>query len=104
MANIQMNQSQSISMQQGGMNGGMGSGHQGGPMSGAGMHPASMSSLMQHQNPNDNQNTFPSLQNTSFSGQVADFNLDFLDNPAAHEATAQELLRSLDNTFLSDIL
>lgn len=115
-----MSQSQSMSMQQAGM-GGMG-GHQGspmqnGPMQGQGpMHtqnnPMQQNSMMsngpmQNQNGN-NQHAFPSLHNTSsFVGQTTDFNLDFLDNMPSTDAsnlTAQELLNSLDNSFLNDIL
>lgn len=117
MPNLHMSQSQSISIQQGGMGGnGMGS-HQSNPMQGQSpMHSQNnmhqMNSLMSHggqqmQNqPSNNQhNTFPSLHNpSSFSGQVADFNLDFLDNMSSNETTAQELLSSLDNSFLNDIL
>lgn len=117
MPNIHMSQSQSMSMQQSGM-GGMG--HQGspmqnGPMQGQPMHaqnnPMQQNSMMsngpmQSQNGNS-QHSFPSLHNTSsFAGQTADFNLDFLDNMPSTDAsnlTAQELLNSLDNSFL-DIL
>ncbi|XP_026326562.1 neurogenic protein mastermind-like isoform X2 [Hyposmocoma kahamanoa] len=127
MPNIHMSQSQSMSMQQGGM-GNMG-GHQSGPMQNGpmqsqngpmqgqgGMHPQnnpmqnsmmSQNGPMQSQNGND-ANSFPSLHNTSsFTGQTADFNLDFLDNMPSTDAsnlTAQELLNSLDNSFLNDIL
>lgn len=124
MPNLHMSQSQSISIQQGGMGGnGMGN-HQGNPMQGQNpmqaqsspMHSQNsmhqMNSLMSHggqqmqSQPSNNQhNTFPSLHNpSSFSGQVADFNLDFLDNMSSNETTAQELLSSLDNSFLNDIL
>ncbi|XP_021184539.2 neurogenic protein mastermind [Helicoverpa armigera] len=119
MPNIHMSQSQSMSMQQGGM----GMGHQGspmqnGPMQGQGpMHPQSnmqqnsmmsQNGPMQSQNGNVSQHSFPSLHNTSsFTGQTTDFNLDFLDNMPSTDAsnlTAQELLNSLDNSFLNDIL
>uniref|UniRef100_A0A2A4K4C9 Neurogenic mastermind-like N-terminal domain-containing protein n=1 Tax=Heliothis virescens TaxID=7102 RepID=A0A2A4K4C9_HELVI len=119
MPNIHMSQSQSMSMQQGGM----GMGHQGspmqnGPMQGQGpMHPQSnmqqnsmmsQNGPMQSQNGNVAQHSFPSLHNTSsFAGQTTDFNLDFLDNMPSTDAsnlTAQELLNSLDNSFLNDIL
>lgn len=122
-----MSQSQSMSMQQGGMSN-MG-GHQSGPMQNgpmqghngpmqgqSGMHPQSnpmqnsmmaQNGPMQSQNGNDS-NAFSSLHNTSsFTGQTADFNLDFLDNMPSTDAsnlTAQELLNSLDNSFLNDIL
>lgn len=115
-----MSQSQSMSMQQSGM-GNMG-GHQSGPMQNGpmqsqngpmqgqgGMHPQNnpMQNSMISQNGNDS-NSFPSLHNTSsFTGQTADFNLDFLDNMPSTDAsnlTAQELLNSLDNSFLNDIL
>ncbi|XP_035432048.2 neurogenic protein mastermind [Spodoptera frugiperda] len=121
MPNIHMSQSQSMSMQQSGM--GMG-GHQGspmqnGPMQGQGpMHaqtnPMQQNSMMSQNNPMQSQNgnvaqhSFPSLHNTSsFTGQTTDFNLDFLDNMPSTDAsnlTAQELLNSLDNSFLNDIL
>lgn len=119
MPNIHMSQSQSMSMQQSGM----GMGHQGspmqnGPMQGQGpMHsqgnPMQQNSMMsqnamQNQNGNVSQHSFPSLHNTSsFTGQTTDFNLDFLDNMPSTDAsnlTAQELLNSLDNSFLNDIL
>lgn len=126
MPNIHMSQSQSMSMQQGGMGnmGHQGSPMQNGPMQGqtgpmqgqGGMHPQSnpmqnammpQNGPMQGQNANDS-NSFPSLHNTSsFTGQTADFNLDFLDNMPSTDAsnlTAQELLNSLDNSFLNDIL
>ncbi|KAM3968198.1 uncharacterized protein ACR2FA_006564 [Aphomia sociella] len=120
MPNINMSQSQSMSMQQGGL-GGMGNTHQGspmqnGPMQGQPMH--AQSSPMQQQNTMMSQNgpmqaqngqhSFPSLHNTSsFTGQTAEFNLDFLDNMPSTDAsnlTAQELLNSLDNSFLNGIL
>lgn len=117
MPNIHMSQSQSMSMQ-GGM-GGMGGSHASPmqtPMQGQGgpMHPqnASMQSMMsqngpmQSQNSTGSQHSFPSLHSSSF-GHTADFNLDFLDNLPSTEAsnlTAQELLNSLDNSFLNDIL
>lgn len=133
MPNIHMSQSQSMSMQQGmgNMGGHQGSPMQNGPMQGqngpmqgqngpmqgqGGMHPQSnpmqnammpQNGPMQSQNGNDS-NSFPSLHNTSsFTGQTADFNLDFLDNMPSTDAsnlTAQELLNSLDNSFLNDIL
>lgn len=115
MPNIHMSQSQSMSMQQSGM-GGMG--HQGnpmqnGPMQGQPMHAQSnpMQNSMMSNGPMQPQNTnnhFSSLHNTSsFAGQTTDFNLDFLDNMPSTDAsnlTAQELLNSLDNSFLNDIL
>lgn len=130
MSNIHMSQSQSMSMQHG--MGGMGATHQGSPMQaqngpmqgqnshmqsqGGPMHPSSQlqSSLMtqggmqgQGQAQGNSQHGgFPSLH-SSFSGAPADFNLDFLDNMPSSDAsnlTAQELLNSLDNTFLNDIL
>lgn len=104
-----MSQSQNMSMQQGGL-GGMG-GHQGNPMHAqTGPMPTSM---MAQNGPvqtqaNGPQHSFPSLHNTSsFAGQTADFNLDFLDNMPSTDAsniTAQELLNSIDNSFLNDIL
>ncbi|XP_004927919.1 neurogenic protein mastermind-like [Bombyx mandarina] len=107
--NIHMSQSQNMSMQQGGL-GGMG-GHQGNPMHAqTGPMPTSM---MAQNGPvqtqaNGPQHSFPSLHNTSsFAGQTADFNLDFLDNMPSTDAsniTAQELLNSIDNSFLNDIL
>ncbi|XP_037301347.1 histone-lysine N-methyltransferase 2D-like isoform X1 [Manduca sexta] len=120
--NIHMSQSQSMSMQPGGM-GGMAS-HQGSPMQNTSMQGqtgpihAQNSSMqnsmmsqngpMQTQNSNGSQHSFPSLHNpSSFAGQTADFNLDFLDNMPSTDAsnlTAQELLNSLDNSFLNDIL
>lgn len=81
MPNIHMSQSQSMSMQQG--------------MS-LGLPPA--------------QHVQPSLmQNGNFlhSFGAPDFNLDFLDNMPSTDTgslTAQELLNSLDNSFLNDIL
>lgn len=113
MPNIHMSQSQSMSMQ-GGLGGmaGMGSmgGHQGSPMGGHQGSPMGAGAL--HQPTLLNQNgtqSFPSLHNaSSFSGQAADFNLDFLDNIPSTDAgdlTARELLDSLDdNSFLNDIL
>lgn len=84
MPSIHMSQSQSMSMA-GGMGGGMQGGGGGGP-----------------------QHAFPSLHSAApFAGQAADFNLDFLDNMPSSDAssiTAQELLNSLDNSFLNDIL
>lgn len=107
MPNIHMSQSQSMSMQ-GGM-GGMGGSH-GTPMQGQGgpMHSQnpSMQSMMSQNGGMQPQNSFPSLHSSSF-GHTADFNLDFLDNLPSTEAsnlTAQELLNSLDNSFLNDIL
>lgn len=107
MPNLHMSQSQSMSMQ-----GGMGMGHpgpmQGGPMPAPGgpMHQSpSMQAMMPQNGALQSQNTFPSLQ-ASF-GPNSDFNLDFLDNLPSTEAsnlTAQELLNSLDNSFLNDIL
>ncbi|XP_050676970.1 neurogenic protein mastermind-like isoform X2 [Leptidea sinapis] len=111
MPNIHMNQSQSMSMQQAGM-GSMGNAHQGNPMQPGSMHAQNnpMQSSMMSQGgqvqPQNNGHTFPSLHST-FSGQTADFNLDFLDNMPSSDAsnlTAQELLNSLDNSFLNDIL
>lgn len=118
MPNIHMSQSQSMSMQQTGM-GGMS--HQGSPMQSGPMQAqngpmhqnSSMQTSMMAQNGMQAQNNtsahvFPSLHNTSsFTGQTADFNLDFLDNMPSTDAsnlTAQELLNSLDNVFLNDIL
>lgn len=121
MPNIHMSQSQSMSMQQAGM-GGMTGSHQGspmqnGPMQAQGpMHAQSnpmQNSMMSQNGPMQTQNgtpqhSFPSLHNTSsFPGQAADFNFDFLDNMPSTDAsnlTAQELLNSLDNSFLNDIL
>lgn len=114
-----MSQSQSMSMQQGGM-GNVG-GHQSGPMQNGpmqgqgGMHPQSnamQNSLMSQNGPMQSQNggesAFSSLHATSsFAGQATDFSLDFLDNMPSTDAsnlTAQELLNSLDNSFLNDIL
>lgn len=108
MPNIHMSQSQSMSMQ-----GGMGA-HQGSPMQtqGGPMHAqnASMQSMLSQnggmQSQNSGPHSFPSLHSSSF-GHTADFNLDFLDNLPSTEAsnlTAQELLNSLDHSFLNDIL
>ncbi|GBP69724.1 hypothetical protein EVAR_79959_1 [Eumeta japonica] len=117
--NIHMSQSQSVSMQQAGMGG-----HQSSPMSNPNtmpsqnnmhqtspMQPQTNSLLvpngsMQTQNINNTQHPSFSLHNTSsFPAQTADFNLDFLDNmPSTDMNTAQELLNSLDNSFLNDIL
>lgn len=51
---------------------------------------------------------FPALHSAPpFAGAPPDFNLDFLDNMPSTDAssiTAQELLNSLDNSFLNDIL
>lgn len=107
-----------MSMQQGGM-GGMG-GHPNGPMGGQNSHmqqqPNPMQSQQQNsmlngqmnQPSNNSHSPFSSLHNSSsFTGQPADFNLDFLDNIPSTDAsnlTAQELLNSLDNSFLNDIL
>lgn len=118
MPNIHMSQSQSMSMQQGGL--GMGGGHQGSPMQAqqGPMHAQNgpmqqQNSIMSQNGPMQNNNggaqhPFPSLHNTSsFTGQTAEFNLDFLDNIPSTDAsnlTAQELLNSLDNSFLNDIL
>ncbi|XP_041973534.1 neurogenic protein mastermind-like isoform X2 [Aricia agestis] len=105
MSNIHMNQSQTMSMQ--GM--GMSNSHnmQNG-MQSQSMHAGSMQPSMISSAPMQSQNSFPSLQSSSFSGQTADFNLDFLDNMPSSDAsnvTAQELLNSLDNSFLlNDIL
>lgn len=97
MSSIHMSQSQSMSMQ-GGM--GMGGMHAQGP--GSGMQQQSCAGAGGRGDP-----TFPSLHSSSFSGQPADFNLDFLDNMPSSDAsnlTAQELLNSLENSFLNDIL
>ncbi|CAK1551706.1 unnamed protein product [Leptosia nina] len=118
MPNIHMNQSQSMSMQQPGM-GSMGGSHQGNPMQNGPMQPMhaqsnpmqqnsmmSQNGQLQSQNGNAN-HSFPSLHTSSFTGQTADFNLDFLDNMPSSDTsnlTAQELLNSLDNSFLNDIL
>ncbi|XP_072941470.1 uncharacterized protein [Epargyreus clarus] len=116
MPNIHMSQSQSMSMQQ--SMGGMGGGHQGGGMQGGGMAGGGMQggnlpaqgALHSQSLPPQSAllHTFPSLNNTSsFTGQTADFNLDFLDNMPSTDVsnlTAQELLNSLDNSFLNDIL
>lgn len=121
-----MSQSQSMSMQQAGM-GGMGGAHQSGPMQSNPMqgqtgpmhaqtNPMQQQNSMMAQNgpmqtQNSNnvaQHTFPTLHTTSsFTGSAADFNFDFLDNMPSTDAsnlTAQELLNSLDNSFLNDIL
>ncbi|OWR53365.1 hypothetical protein KGM_211951 [Danaus plexippus plexippus] len=102
MPNIHMSQSQSMSMAgmsmphnahagHGGTHAGHGTGHTG--------HAAHAQAAPMH---------FPGLQaGGSFAGQAADFNLDFLDSMPSTDAsslTAQELLNSLDNSFLSDIL
>ncbi|CAG9791895.1 unnamed protein product [Diatraea saccharalis] len=92
MANIHMSQSQSMSMQGGGM--GQSGLHTGMPGGGGAMMPG-------------NQSPFTIHNASSFGGQAADFNLDFLDNMPSTDAsnlTAQELLNSLDNSFLNDIL
>ncbi|XP_047522413.1 neurogenic protein mastermind-like isoform X1 [Pieris napi] len=99
MPNIHMNQSQSMSMQ-----GGMGMGNHQNMQNGMQMHSQNMNSMVSQNG--INQNSFPSLQ-SAFSGQTADFNLDFLDNMPSSDTsnlTAQELLNSLDNSFLNDIL
>ncbi|CAG4940475.1 unnamed protein product [Colias eurytheme] len=124
MTNIHMNQSQSMSMQ--GM-GNMGNAHQGNPMQNGPMqngpmqgqptsmhaqnNPMQQNSMMsqngQMQSQNSAGHSFPSLHTSSFTGQTADFNLDFLDNMPSSDTsnlTAQELLSSLDNSFLNDIL
>ncbi|XP_013185727.2 neurogenic protein mastermind [Amyelois transitella] len=99
MPNIHMSQSQSMSMQQGGMS-----------SMGGGMHSqgSAMPQSMMPQNGMQSNHSFPSLHNSSsFTGQTAEFNLDFLDNMPSTDAsnlTAQELLNSLDNSFLNDIL
>lgn len=114
MPNIHMSQNQSMSMQ-GGMGGMGGMGAHGGHgahsahaahaphaphASHGGMHASAPQPPAMLQ-------SFPSLHSSSFSGQPADFNLDFLDNMPSTDAsnlTAQELLNSLDNAFLNDIL
>ncbi|KPJ16850.1 hypothetical protein RR48_13706 [Papilio machaon] len=123
MPNIHMSQSQSMSMQQAGM-GGMGS-HQTNPMQSnpmqnnpmqgqtGSMHAQTnpMQNSMMAQNApisqnNNSSHAFPSLHTSSYSGP-ADFNFDFLDNMPSSDTsnlTAQELLNSLDNSFLNDIL
>ncbi|XP_068627571.1 neurogenic protein mastermind-like isoform X2 [Battus philenor] len=122
MPNIHMSQSQTMSMQQAGM-GGMAGTHQTNPMQSNPMQgqPGPMhaqSNPMQQQNSMMTQNApmqansaaqhaFPSLHTSSFTGTGADFNFDFLDNMPSTDAsnlTAQELLNSLDNSFLNDIL
>nr|XP_026491446.1 neurogenic protein mastermind-like isoform X2 [Vanessa tameamea] len=116
MPNIHMSQSQSMSMQQAGM---------GGLSAHAPMQPmqptqqpmhaqtnAMQNSIMSQNGPmqgnGNNPHHFSSLHSaSSFTGQTADFNLDFLDNMPSTDAsnlTAQELLNSLDNSFLNDIL
>lgn len=88
MPNIHMSQSQSMSMQQGGLSHGLG------------MQPPTSHSLQNNLMP-QNGNFLHSF------GPTADFNLDFLDNMPSSDAgnmTAQELLNSLDNSFLNDIL
>ncbi|XP_045763809.1 neurogenic protein mastermind-like isoform X1 [Maniola jurtina] len=110
MPNIHMSQSQSMSLQQSGM-GGLG------PMqsmpSQQPMH--AQNNTMQTQSmlgngPMQSQNgnhPFSLHSASSFTGQTADFNLDFLDNMPSSDTsnlTAQELLNSLDNSFLNDIL
>ncbi|CAH2268200.1 jg8206 [Pararge aegeria aegeria] len=111
MPNIHMSQSQSMSLQQSGM-GGLG------PMqsmpSQQPMHAQSNSMQAQNmlgngpmQTQNGNSHPFSLHSASSFTGQTADFNLDFLDNMPSSDAsnlTAQELLNSLDNSFLNDIL
>lgn len=116
-----MSQSQSISLQQGGL--GMNAGHphspmqgQNGPMQGQNgpmghsQNNMQQGSLLSHSGPMSNHNnnsqhsSFPSLDNSSSFSQVADFNLDFLDNMPSNDTTAQELLKSLDHSFLNDIL
>ncbi|XP_013175270.1 PREDICTED: neurogenic protein mastermind-like isoform X2 [Papilio xuthus] len=123
MPNIHMSQSQSMSMQQAGM-GGMGS-HQTNPMQSNPMQSNPMqgqtgsmhaqtnpmqNSMMTQNAPisqnNNSSHAFPSLHTSSYSGP-ADFNFDFLDNMPSSDTsnlTAQELLNSLDNSFLNDIL
>lgn len=84
MPNIHMSQSQSMSMQQGCALGMQAPAH------------SLQNSLMPQ-----NGNFLHSF------GPTADFNLDFLDNMPSSDAgnmTAQELLNSLDNSFLNDIL
>lgn len=88
MPNIHMSQSQSMSMQQGGLSHGLG------------MQPPTSHSLQNNLMP-QNGNFLHSF------GPTADFNLDFLDNMPSSDAgnmMAQELLNSLDNSFLNDIL
>ncbi|XP_046978409.1 neurogenic protein mastermind-like isoform X2 [Vanessa cardui] len=116
MPNIHMSQSQSMSMQQAGM-GGLSAHAPMQPMQTAQqpMHAqtnAMQNSIMAQNGPmqgnGNNPHHFPSLHSaSSFTGQTADFNLDFLDNMPSTDAsnlTAQELLNSLDNSFLNDIL
>lgn len=124
MNNIHMSQSQNMSMQHG--MGGMAGAHQGSPMQGQNSHMQAQPGHMQGQNSHmqaqnggmhggqmqsslltQGQPGFPSLHSSSFSGAPTDFNLDFLDNLPSSDAnnlTAQELLNSLDNAFLNDIL
>lgn len=99
MSNIHMNQSQSMSLQQGAMSSPMHSQSNGMPT-----HSMPQNNPMLQMPSQQNNEHFPSLHSTSFPGQVPDFNLDFLDNMSSNETTAQELLRSLDNSFLNDIL
>lgn len=99
--------------------GGMGMGHQSSPMQGQngpmqgqngpmhGQNASMQNSMMAANGMQNNGHSFPSLHASSFPGQTADFNLDFLDNMPSTDATnltAQELLSSLDNAFLNDIL
>lgn len=115
MPNIHMSQSQSMSMQSG--MGGMGS-HQTNPMQSNPMQnnpmQAQTGSMHAQTNPmqnsmmsqNNTSHAFPSLHTSSYSAP-ADFNFDFLDNMPSSDTsnlTAQELLNSLDNSFLNDIL
>lgn len=106
MPNVHMNQSQSMSMQQTGI-GSINSPHQSNMQNG--MQSMHSQNSMQNSmvNPNGINQNFPSLHTSAFTGQTADFNLDFLDNMPSSESsnlTAQELLNSLDNSFLNDIL
>ncbi|CAH0663905.1 unnamed protein product [Chilo suppressalis] len=97
MANIHMSQSQSMSMQGAGMGMGQPGMHAAMPP-GGGMMPGNQPAQ---------QSPFAIHNASSFGGQAADFNLDFLDNMPSTDAsnlTAQELLNSLDNSFLNDIL
>ncbi|CAH2091857.1 unnamed protein product [Euphydryas editha] len=93
MPNIHMSQSQSMSLQQG-------------LLQQQQQQHNMQNSLMSQNGPMNTTSHFPSLH-SSFTGQTADFNLDFLDNMPSTDAsnlTAQELLNSLDNSFLNDIL
>ncbi|KOB79478.1 Uncharacterized protein OBRU01_00191 [Operophtera brumata] len=88
------------------LQGGMGGAHQGSPMQPQGGPMHAQNASMQSMLAQNSGHAFPSLHSSSF-GHTADFNLDFLDNLPSTEAsslTAQELLNSLDNSFLNDIL